>query len=88
MATDPSDRIIVQSTVDLARNLGMRVVAEGVETIEAWRTLAWIGCDVAQGFLISRPEPADAVTAMLLRPSPGGIGDLTRLAGASRPDWL
>jgi diguanylate cyclase (GGDEF)-like protein len=58
MIDDPDDLVIVQSTIDLAHNLGLTVVAEGVETDEAWRRLRALGCDVAQGWLVGRPLPA------------------------------
>ena len=54
----------------VARKLGLAVVAEGVETIPVWKTLARLGCTTAQGYLIARPEPADVVTRMLIH-SPG-----------------
>jgi diguanylate cyclase (GGDEF)-like protein len=65
MPHDPSDAAIVRSTIDLAHNLGLRVVAEGVESHEAWRRLEELGCDLAQGFHVSRPIPADAMTRLL-----------------------
>jgi diguanylate cyclase (GGDEF)-like protein len=65
MHNDDNDAVIVRSIVDLARNLGLRVVAEGVETVEAWDTLRDIGCDLAQGYVLSRPLPADRLTAWL-----------------------
>jgi EAL domain-containing protein (putative c-di-GMP-specific phosphodiesterase class I) len=58
MEHDASNAVIVRSTIDLARNLGLSVVAEGVETTTAWDALAALGCDAAQGYLISRPVPA------------------------------
>ncbi len=58
MRDDSNDLMIVRATVDLGRNLGMRVVAEGVEDEETWRRLAEIGCDEAQGYLWSGPLPA------------------------------
>jgi EAL domain-containing protein (putative c-di-GMP-specific phosphodiesterase class I) len=58
MIDDPGDNIIVQSTIDLAHNLGLSVIAEGVENEEIWRRLRALGCDVAQGWLIGRPIPA------------------------------
>jgi diguanylate cyclase (GGDEF)-like protein len=57
MAHDPSDAAIVRSTIELAHNLGLRVVAEGVENRESWRRLREQGCDLAQGFHVSRPLP-------------------------------
>jgi len=65
MPHDPSDAAIVRSTIELAHNLGLRVVAEGVESHEAWERLAELGCDLAQGFYVSRPLPADALTRLL-----------------------
>jgi EAL domain-containing protein (putative c-di-GMP-specific phosphodiesterase class I) len=61
MATEPADAAIVRSTVDLAHNLGLRVVAEGVESAAAWLALRDLGCDLAQGYVLSRPLAADAV---------------------------
>ena len=55
MVEDESDAVIVQSTIELGRNLGKRVVAEGVETQAAHDALVQMGCDLAQGFLMSRP---------------------------------
>jgi EAL domain-containing protein (putative c-di-GMP-specific phosphodiesterase class I) len=52
------DKALVRSTVHLARQLGLRVVAEGVETEETWRQLRGMGCDAAQGYLIGAPMPA------------------------------
>ena len=65
MPHDASDAAIVRSTIDLAHNLGLRVVAEGVESHEAWRRLEDLGCDLAQGFHVSRPIPAEAMTRLL-----------------------
>jgi diguanylate cyclase (GGDEF)-like protein len=55
MATDAGNATIVQSTIDLGHNLGLEVVAEGVETLEAYNTLARLGCDYAQGYFLSKP---------------------------------
>jgi diguanylate cyclase (GGDEF)-like protein len=57
MEHDDNDDVIVRSTIELGHNLGLRVVAEGVETQETWSRLAQLGCDTAQGFFISRPLP-------------------------------
>src|SRR6185503_12651280 len=65
MSADGNDGAIVRSTIDLARNLGLRVVAEGVETSEIWTELRDLGCDFAQGYLVSRPLPAEELTAWL-----------------------
>ena len=59
MAHNPSDAAIVRSTIDLARNLGLRVTAEGVETEEARAQLTEMGCELAQGYWLCRPVSAD-----------------------------
>ena len=55
MHEDENDAVIVQSTIDLARNLGLEVVAEGVETQAHWDRLTELGCHLAQGYFLSRP---------------------------------
>jgi diguanylate cyclase (GGDEF)-like protein len=55
---DPDDRVIVQAIVSLAHSLGIRVVAEGVETEGQRAFLRGIGCELIQGYLVSRPQPA------------------------------
>jgi diguanylate cyclase (GGDEF)-like protein len=61
------DAPIVRSVVDLAHSMGLAVVAEGVETARAWRTLAGWGCDVIQGWYLAKAMPADDMTAWLAR---------------------
>ena len=56
---------IVTSTIELGHSMGLKVVAEGVETAEAWNLLRQLGCDLAQGYLISPPMPAAAVPAFV-----------------------
>ncbi|HWQ95648.1 MAG TPA: EAL domain-containing protein [Gammaproteobacteria bacterium] len=58
MAKDADNAMIVRSTIDLAHNLGVQVIAEGVEVHEAWIELSILGCDAAQGYYINRPIPA------------------------------
>jgi diguanylate cyclase (GGDEF)-like protein/PAS domain S-box-containing protein len=58
MAKDEDDVLIVLSTINLAHNLGLKVVAEGVETEKIWDRLFAFGCDAAQGYYMSRPLPA------------------------------
>ena len=58
MHVDANDFMIVRATVDLGRNLGLRVVAEGVEDLATFDRLADFGCDEAQGYYISRPVSA------------------------------
>jgi diguanylate cyclase (GGDEF)-like protein len=62
---DEDDAAIVRSTIELGHSLGLRVVAEGVETDEQWRFLDRLGCDFAQGFLIARPMTAEQFAAYL-----------------------
>ena len=57
MHENENDKIIVQSTIDLAHNLNLHVVAEGVETKEALNYLKQHQCDYAQGYYIARPMP-------------------------------
>lgn len=63
MESDESDATIVRSTIDLAHNLGLTVVAEGVENDASLNALRALECDEAQGYHISRPMPAEAFAA-------------------------
>jgi EAL domain-containing protein (putative c-di-GMP-specific phosphodiesterase class I) len=65
MTADPDDAAIVRSTVELARNLGLRMVAEGVEDQATWEALAAMGCELAQGYYLATPMPAEEATAWL-----------------------
>jgi diguanylate cyclase (GGDEF)-like protein len=56
-AASYDDVVIVRSTIELGHNMGLKVIAEGVENAEAWQTLAGLGCDLAQGYFVSRPLP-------------------------------
>jgi diguanylate cyclase (GGDEF)-like protein len=58
LMVEADDHAIVRSVIDLARNLGLATVAEGVEGLDCLQTLRGLGCDRAQGFLIARPMPA------------------------------
>jgi EAL domain-containing protein (putative c-di-GMP-specific phosphodiesterase class I) len=84
---------IVTSTIELGHSMGLRVVAEGVEDAAAWNLLRRLGCDFAQGYLISRPLPAAEVgpfvrQANALLPQTDStvreIRALDQLAGRSR----
>ena len=57
----------MRSTIDLGHNLGLRVVAEGVEDAETMRRLGELDCDVAQGYFLGRPVPAAGLDALLAR---------------------
>jgi len=61
MGTGSKGDVIVRSTIDLARNLGLVVVAEGVETKEVYHRLSELGCDAAQGYWLGQPGPADGI---------------------------
>jgi diguanylate cyclase (GGDEF)-like protein/PAS domain S-box-containing protein len=79
MTTNADNSTIVRSTIDLAHGLGVKVVAEGVETEQAYQQLRDMGCDTAQGYYIGRPKPAAAIARLFqgtaaqvvpLRPTP------------------
>jgi len=70
LGTSPRAAAIVGTIIDLAHSLGLEVVAEGVETREQADELAGLRCDQAQGFLFSRPAPADEITKLLARREP------------------
>ncbi len=79
MRKDANDLMIVRATVELGRNLGLRVVAEGVEDGETLAGLSEMGCDLAQGYHLARPMPGDQV--------PGWVSawsDRRRQASAAR----
>jgi diguanylate cyclase (GGDEF)-like protein len=65
MESDPGNATIVQSTVDLGHNLGLEVVAEGVEDMHSYNKLAALGCDYAQGYFLSKPLSPDKLTIWL-----------------------
>jgi diguanylate cyclase (GGDEF)-like protein len=65
MHEDAGNATIVQSTVDLGHNLGLEVVAEGVETVESYNTLAQLGCDYAQGYFLSKPLSPEKMSIWL-----------------------
>ena len=65
MADDDGDAVIVRSTIDLARNLGLEVVAEGVESEEVLNALVELRCGSAQGYFLSRPLPPAELEAWL-----------------------
>jgi diguanylate cyclase len=72
MATSTSDAVIVRSTIDLGHNLGLHVVAEGVENQATWEELAALGCDTAQGYHLGRPMPAAELERWLRAAEPDG----------------
>jgi len=72
MAVNHNDAVIVRSTVELGHNLGLKVVAEGVESQAVWDRLKALGCDDAQGYHMGRPLPAEGFSEWL-RQSPWGL---------------
>ena len=65
--SQPRKRAMLETSLDLARRLDLKVVAEGVETAEEWQLLAQLGCDYAQGYLISPAVPGDQLPAAIER---------------------
>jgi diguanylate cyclase (GGDEF)-like protein len=73
MLESPSDLAIVRATIELAHNLGLQVVAEGVESAALCDALAGLGCDAAQGYHLGVPAPAIDVRAALSAAPPTGL---------------
>jgi diguanylate cyclase (GGDEF)-like protein len=73
LTEDEDDAQIVRSILDLAHNLGLKVIAEGVESRAVWDRLRALGCDEAQGYYMSRPLAAPEMTKWLCE-SPWGFG--------------
>jgi EAL domain-containing protein (putative c-di-GMP-specific phosphodiesterase class I) len=71
--TEAANRSIVSTTVELGQRLGLEVVAEGAEDDAALAVLRTLGCDLAQGFGIARPMPADAVPEWAAARAPAGL---------------
>jgi diguanylate cyclase (GGDEF)-like protein len=65
--TDPTDAVMVRTIIDLARNFGLHVIAEGVETHDQLAFLQQHGCNAYQGYLFSKPVPIDGLEALLQR---------------------
>jgi predicted signal transduction protein with EAL and GGDEF domain len=94
MTAESSDAVVVRSVIDLGHSLGLRTVAEGVEDAATRDMLARLGCDVAQGYLFSRPlgtrqldawyESRSAEGAAL--PSPRTSGDAVPSSATGRPE--
>jgi EAL domain-containing protein (putative c-di-GMP-specific phosphodiesterase class I) len=87
-AMTAADASIVKAIIALGHSLGLRVVAEGVETAEQLAYLAARDCDEVQGYLFSKPVPADEFTRLLLEHTPGGPGRLPVRAALGDPSNL
>ena len=86
MLTDPQDEVIIRSTIDLGHNLGLQVVAEGVESVAVLDRLAVAGCDVAQGYAIAAPMSLDALVDWVTRADTARL-DVAR-RGAPPTSWV
>jgi EAL domain-containing protein (putative c-di-GMP-specific phosphodiesterase class I) len=61
----PNRHVVLKSALELGQRLGVATVAEGVETVEDWKLLRDLGCDLAQGYLLARPMPAEDLVAWI-----------------------
>ncbi len=82
MLVNESDLIIVRSTINLGHDLGLNVIAEGVEDNPTLEQLAVLGCDLAQGYHVSKPMPADAFNRWLTKTAPHPAKDTNGTASA------
>jgi EAL domain-containing protein (putative c-di-GMP-specific phosphodiesterase class I) len=80
MDSSPIDATIVRSTIELAHDLSLRVVAEGVETKEVLDALGALGCDSAQGYLFAKAMPGAEVAGWIAANAPAREPTLTGLA--------
>jgi len=81
MMRDESDLIIVRSTINLGHDLGLRIIAEGVEDGATLQELSLLGCDLAQGYHLSRPMAARPFTEWLRAATPGATPEQPATAG-------
>jgi diguanylate cyclase (GGDEF)-like protein len=87
MVTSSEDASIVKTVIDLGHNLGLQVVAEGVEDSDTLELLASLGCDHAQGFFISRPMPVEEVTVWAKAALAPPIESCGRLESCANEGW-
>jgi diguanylate cyclase len=85
MLRDESDLIIVRSTINLGHDLGLKIIAEGVEDGATLHELAVLGCDLAQGYHLSRPMPADAFGTWLHNATPDSVSNGTTISTPAPP---
>ena len=65
MHADENDAVIVRSTIDLGHNLGLEVIAEGVESVDVWNALTEMHCNTIQGYVLSPPVATDAIAELV-----------------------
>ena len=87
MASDENDAAIVRSTIELGHNLGLRVVAEGVENEGIWQQLSMLGCDLAQGYYLTRPVPPNELEEWLQDYNAARFPAATRLQPPPPDEW-
>jgi diguanylate cyclase (GGDEF)-like protein len=87
MMDDDNDAVIVQTVIDLGRNLNLQVVAEGIEDAETWKRLAAMGCDIAQGYYLGRPMPAAQLDRWLVENGAYPVGSPARAAEAAEQGY-
>ncbi len=73
ITTQPGDRVIVQTTIDMCHSLGYKVVAEGVEDDETAELLKAMGCDMIQGYWLTPPLPIDEMLVWLSGHTTSGV---------------
>jgi EAL domain-containing protein (putative c-di-GMP-specific phosphodiesterase class I) len=83
MCTSQQDAVLVRTAIDLGHNLGLTVVAEGVEGEEHVDALRALGCDIAQGFHYARPMPAGRLSELLDEVGTIHDGELTHQGGVT-----
>ena len=76
----PENQAVIRAIVDLAHGLGLRTVAEGVETEAQWRQLVELGCDYSQGYLTGKPQSPDDLVPLLKTTLETGAADSERTA--------
>jgi diguanylate cyclase (GGDEF)-like protein len=86
LETDPDQRAMVEAMVVMAQRLGLKVIAEGVETVGQGALLAAVGCELQQGYLYSHPLPADAFLAFVKRPKVLAVQPMARFTGHRGPE--
>lgn len=74
MGAEDQDAVIVRTAIELGHNLGLEVVAEGVESADTWNELRRLGCDLAQGYFLSTPMPPAELATWLAATAPSELG--------------